>query len=151
MSTFKTPKLGAFQEDLYAAEVCLRGGRVFKDIRQVREYVNTLVASDDFQVLWPDVYEVHVERRSSSASWSFADCDSNAIYLADITQTTVLHELAHLCTPGDCHGHGPEFARVYLTLVRWEMGFHAYGALLSALRGTGAFRGSDLTPIDTGV
>jgi len=44
----------------------------------------------------------------------------------------VLHELAHVVTPGA--GHGPEFVAAFLALVRERLGFHAYGALLAELR-----------------
>jgi putative metallohydrolase (TIGR04338 family) len=42
----------------------------------------------------------------------------------------VLHELAHLVTPGHLAAHGPEFARNYHTLVEEILGAEAAAALL---------------------
>jgi hypothetical protein len=44
----------------------------------------------------------------------------------------VLHEIAHVVTPGA--GHGPAFVDALLALVRERLGFPAYGALLAELR-----------------
>jgi hypothetical protein len=49
----------------------------------------------------------------------------------------VLHEIAHVVTPGD--GHGPDFVTAFLALVRERLGFHCYGALLAELRRSDLF------------
>jgi hypothetical protein len=43
------------------------------------------------------------------------------------------HELAH-CLNSPYHGHGPQYARTYLDLVRFAIGKHAYVALKAAFR-----------------
>lgn len=144
-------RYGSYQAALYTAQHEAGSGRVWTDIRQVRDYVGSLIDSDEFQADWPDVFVVNVERRGSGATWSLACSETDTIFLADLSQRVVLHEIAHLCANRDSHGHGPEFARAFLLLVRREMGFHAYGAFLSALSRTDAFRGCDLTPTCEGV
>lgn len=139
-------RLGTYQAALYAAEDAVGPVRTWKDVREVRAYVDVLVASPDFQDAWPNVTQVSVERRGSGATWSLSLRHEQAILLASLDLLSVLHEVAHLCTPGD--GHGPEFATALLSLVRAEVGFHAYGALRSALMASPAFRGCDLTTAD---
>ncbi len=143
-------RLGSRQAAIYDHQGAGGPGRRFKDIREVRAYVDALVDSDDFQATWPDVLVIECERRGSGATWSLACPSLSTIRLAELSQLIVLHEVAHICAPND-GGHGPEFARTFLTLVRREMGFHAYGAILNALRRSDAFRGDDLTTLDTWV
>jgi hypothetical protein len=54
------------------------------------------------------------------------------IRLSCRSESVLLHELAHVVTPGD--GHGDAFVDALLSLVRHQMGFHAYGALAHELR-----------------
>jgi len=49
-----------------------------------------------------------------------------------LRESVVLHEIAHVVSPGA--GHGPAFVAGLLTLVRERLGFHSYGALLTELR-----------------
>ena len=55
------------------------------------------------------------------------------IRVGTLREPVVLHEVAHVVTPGA--GHGPAFVDALLALVRERLGFHAYGALLGELRG----------------
>ncbi len=48
--------------------------------------------------------------------------------------STLLHELAHCCTPRIYAAHGREFARAFLLLVRQEMGADAATALATSYR-----------------
>lgn len=50
------------------------------------------------------------------------------------TEWVILHEIAHNLTPRQHAAHGPEFAAVFLTLVRQQMGKVAYDLLRGALR-----------------
>jgi putative metallohydrolase (TIGR04338 family) len=56
---------------------------------------------------------------------------TSEIRLSSLRETVVLHEIAHVVTPGA--GHGPAFVDTLLALVRERLGFHTYGALLAEL------------------
>lgn len=131
------------QAALYAAEKVLsHQARRFTDIRQVRTYVDGLVGSEWFYERWPELEVVTVHRRSSGATWSIAaehGHECGEIFLTSLDIATILHELAHLCTPDD-PGHGVSFAEAFLTLVRHEMGFFAWADLYQALRSTEPFQ-----------
>lgn len=74
--------------------------------------------------------EVVLLRRSRSATFSAAEHDRPVIHLRDGSwdRLTILHELAHLAARDPEH-HGALFCGVELDLVRWFIGFQAYGAL----------------------
>lgn len=129
---------GFWQEALYRAETAMGPGRAFATPAEIRAYTEEVVLSDGFQSRW-DVCEVEVEM--TRASCSSASPSDQVVWIArhDRNQRGVLHEVAHVVTPGT--GHTEPFVRAYLALVRQEMGFHAYGAFLSALEATEAFRG----------
>jgi putative metallohydrolase (TIGR04338 family) len=142
-------RLGTMQAALYEAQGEVTPGRTFTDVRQVRQYVEELLAEDWFQLTWPEVLTIHVERRGSGARWSCASESDMTISLAreGMTERTVLHEVAHLCV-GGIYGHNATFCRGMLTLVRRQMGFHAYGSLLAALRAQEAFSEANLDCVD---
>lgn len=89
---------------------------------------------DDLGTRWrvTPPMEVVVVRRSRSATFSAAEFARPVIHLRDGSwdRLTILHELAHLASR-DPESHGPLFCGVELDLVRWFVGFHAYGALRS--------------------
>lgn len=118
---------------VYAAEdAALDGcGRVFSGLAEAQRYVDVLVASDWWGDRWPRVDRV-VVGRSRSRRWDgYAVAGANEVRLASWRESVLLHELAHVVTPGD--GHGPAFLTALVDLVRRQMGFHAYGALLHQL------------------
>lgn len=49
-------------------------------------------------------------------------------------EATILHEIAHGLVPGACAWHGPEFAAIYLTLVKHTMGAESYANLRASMR-----------------
>ena len=113
--------------------------RRFRNVAEVRAYLADLVAGDWFGARWPEQAVPSVERRGSGAVWSLATrpceevADDGTILLTTLDVVTVLHELAHLCC-GIAHGHDDRFVATLLTLVRHEMGAHAYGDLLAAVK-----------------
>lgn len=107
-------------------------GRVFRDLGEVRAYLDELVASDWWADRWPHVETVPVTRTRSVRFSGYAVEGSGGIHLGCLREPVVLHEVAHLVTPGA--GHGPIFVTALLALVRERLGFHAYGALLTELR-----------------
>jgi len=122
------------QLGVYASEeAALAGaGRVFRDLREVRAYLAELVGSDWWADRWPHVEEIPVGRTRSSRFGGYALEGSGEIRVGSLEEPVVLHEVAHIVTPGA--GHGPAFVKVLLALVRERLGFHAYGALLAELR-----------------
>jgi putative metallohydrolase (TIGR04338 family) len=122
------------QLGVYASEeAALAGaGKEFRDLREVRTYVDDLVASDWWADRWPHIDSVPVSRTRSGRFSGYAVEGSGEIRLGSLTEPVVLHEVAHVVTPGA--GHGPAFVDALLALVRERLGFPAYGALLAELR-----------------
>jgi hypothetical protein len=124
------------QQNLYAAEdAALDGrGRVFNDFGEVRAYIADLIDSDWWAERWPHVEAIPVAETRSGRFGGYAVEQTGEIRLARrvLREPVVLHEIAHVVTPGA--GHGPAFVAALLALVRERLGFHAYGALLGELR-----------------
>lgn len=126
----------ARQLAVYAAEdAALDGlGRTFRGPVEMQRYVDGLVASDWWGDRWPRVDRIAVGP-SRSGRWSGYAVATGAcpeVRLSSRAEAVLLHEIAHVVTPGA--GHGPAFVDALLALVRRQMGFHAYGALASELR-----------------
>ena len=129
----------ARQRAVYRAEdAALAGrGRTFRRLAEVQRYVDRLVGDEWWARRWPEVDGV-VVGRSRSRRWDgYAVTGAGEIRLATLSEPVLLHELAHLVTPGA--GHGPAFTSALLDLVRRQMGFHAYGALLYDLHVESSF------------
>jgi putative metallohydrolase (TIGR04338 family) len=131
------------QRRVYAGEeAALTGaGRVFRDLGEVRAYLDDLIGSDWWAEHWPHVESIPVARTRSGRFSGYAVEGAGEIRLRGegqaklprLREPVVLHEVAHVVTPGS--GHGPAFVNALLALVRQRLGFHAYGALLAELRG----------------
>lgn len=136
------PRLGVAQAAMYSAEKVLHlQGRAWARLSDVQVYVDSLIDTDWFFENFPEVMTVSLSRCRSRWSLAGALCEGGGdifIGAGGMTQPVILHELAHLCTP-ETVGHGPQFAQVYLKLVRHEMGFLAYSDLLNALKATEPF------------
>ena len=119
---------------IYASEeAALSGvGRRFRHLGEVRVYVAELIASDWWADRWPHIEAIPVGRSRSSRVGGYAVEGGGEIRLASLREPVVLHEIAHVVTPGA--GHGPAFVAAFLDLVRERLGFHSYGALLAELR-----------------
>jgi putative metallohydrolase (TIGR04338 family) len=126
----------ARQAAVYAAEdAALAGlGRTFADLGEVRAYVADLVAGDWWADRWPEIEAIPVGETRSGRFGGYAVEETGEIRLArrSLSEPVLLHEIAHVVTPGA--GHGPAFVAALLALVRERLGFHAYGALLAELR-----------------
>lgn len=107
-------------------------GRVFRHLGEVRAYVAELVDSDWWADRWPEVDAIPIGRSRSGRMSGYAVEGVGEIRLASLREPVVLHEIAHVVTPGA--GHGPVFVDALLALVRERLGFHWYGALLAELR-----------------
>ena len=119
---------------IYASEEAALGhaGRVFRDLGEVRAYVDDLVASDWWADRWPHIEAIPVARTRSGRFSGYAVEGTGEIRLGSLREPVVLHEIAHVVTPGA--GHGPAFVTNLLALVRERLGFHTYGALLAEFR-----------------
>ena len=122
------------QLSVYAGEeAALAGaGRAFRDLREVRVYLDDLIGSDWWADRWPHVEAIPVARTRSGRFSGYAVDGTGEIRVGSLREPVVLHEVAHVLTPGS--GHGPAFVDALLALVRERLGFHAYGALLAELR-----------------
>jgi len=122
------------QLGVYASEeAALAGaGQDFRNLGEVRAYVDELVASDWWADRWPHIEAIPVARSRSERLDGYAVGATGEVRLSRLREPVVLHEVAHVVTPGA--GHGPDFVDALLALVRERLGFHAYGALLAELR-----------------
>ncbi|MEW6475921.1 MAG: hypothetical protein AB1679_26995 [Actinomycetota bacterium] len=122
------------QRRVYESEeaALAHAGRAFRHLGEVRAYVADLVASDWWAERWPDVDAIPVRRSRSGRMSGYAVDGAREIRLASLREPVVLHEIAHVVTPGA--GHGPAFVNALLALVRERLGFHSYGALLAEFR-----------------
>jgi putative metallohydrolase (TIGR04338 family) len=122
------------QLSVYAGEeAALAGtGRMFCDLREVRTYLDDLIGSDWWADRWPHVEAIPVDRTRSGRFSGYAVEGTSEIRVGTLREPVVLHEVAHVVTPGS--GHGPAFVDALLALVRERLGFHAYGALLAEFR-----------------
>jgi putative metallohydrolase (TIGR04338 family) len=131
-------KPGERQRALYAGEdAALHGaGRVFRHLGEVRAYVAELIDSDWWAEHWPHIDSIPVAATRSGrvVGYAVSGPATGEIRLARraLREPVVLHEIAHVVTPGA--GHGPAFVAALLALVRERLGFHNYGALLAELR-----------------
>jgi putative metallohydrolase (TIGR04338 family) len=127
---------GHRQQEIYAAEDAAldRQGRIFTNLGQVRAYVVELIETDWWAERWPQIETIPVAETRSGRFGGYAVEQTGEIRLsrAALREPVVLHEIAHVVTPGA--GHGPAFVAALLALVRERLGFHAYGALLAELR-----------------
>ena len=122
------------QLSVYAGEdaALAASGKEFRDLRQVRAYLDDLIGSDWWADRWPHVEAIPVARTRSGRFSGYAVDGTGEIRVGSLREPVVLHEVAHVLTPGS--GHGPAFVDALLALVRERLGFHAYGALLAELR-----------------
>ena len=124
------------QHEIYAAEdAALAGaGRVFRDLGEVRAYVIDLIDTEWWAERWPHIEAIPVGETRSGRFGGYAVEGTGEIRLARraLREPVVLHEVAHVITPGA--GHGPAFLAALVALVRERLGFHAYGALVAELR-----------------
>jgi putative metallohydrolase (TIGR04338 family) len=127
------------QEAIYAAEDAALGdaGRVFRHLGEVRAYVAELVAGDWWADRWPHIDAIPVARTRSRRLRGYAvhgGGGAGEIRLAagPVSEPVLLHEIAHVVSPGA--GHGPAFVATLVALVRERLGFHRYGELLGELR-----------------
>lgn len=90
------------------------------------------------KTLWPG--RVRVRQMKANARGANASPVFGVIGIARtaMTKAVLLHELAHICTPDDV-GHGPQYAAVYLALVKSVLGTASYKALKASFK-TGKVR-----------
>jgi putative metallohydrolase (TIGR04338 family) len=125
------------QLSIYAGEDAALGeaGRLFRDMREVRAYIDDLVSSEWWADRWPHVDAIPIGRTRSTRFEGYTVQAGGEIRVGSLRESVVLHEIAHVVTPGA--DHGPAFVEALLALVRERLGFHAYGALLAELRRRG--------------
>lgn len=117
------------QARFYAAEKAVEPWSRRLDRDEARVMVENILTHDPPGEV-PDDHEVRFDARLKRASGLVANARLIVLHPHRLTAALVVHEVAHLLTPGD--GHGRRYAGVFAALVRDNLGFHAYGALLSS-------------------
>ena len=128
---------------VYAAERIL-DTRTFleeiPDFKDCEKLINKITKSRYVQNKYPRVPEKVDVIAKRSGGWSFANSSRNYIKLSKYGQRNwiVIHEVAHIVSKRTygihIAGHGWQFAKVYLDLVRHFMGKDAHAALKESFK-----------------
>lgn len=97
----------------YAAERRAKNHGPTIPAREARQIVEWIVADRGWGPVTLKFYDNH----KSGTGWAYRKDRVVALNRKGLTRTLVLHELAHIETPGD-RGHGPTFRGAYLYLAR---------------------------------
>jgi putative metallohydrolase (TIGR04338 family) len=115
-ATFRRPR-DSQRARLYRAEDEVSPGRRLPTVEALQAYVDGLAAADWFGGRWGarsfEVRPGYGHRRATA--------DGNGVLQMprwSRTELVVLHEMAHCLTPVSYAPHGPEYAGVFLALVR---------------------------------
>lgn len=87
-------------------------------IAAVQDYVDAVTHAAWFQARWGHRKVTVRPGKGSHGSWGY-------VSIAQVhrhSEAVILHEIAHGLVGSGCAYHGPEFAGVLLTLVRYQMG-----------------------------
>jgi putative metallohydrolase (TIGR04338 family) len=135
------------QQECYAAERELRGGRAFMSVEEVQSFVDGLR-----DLPWWTAQGFHLavarievgksrSKKHAGVGWYDAEMGGGRIELTGVglNMKTVLHEVAHVIASAKygSKSHDPWWARTYLTLVSYVMGTESYLTLQSAFDGQG--------------
>ena len=130
------------QSKLYRAEVAAFGEsrEEFGSVGEMQAYIDQTLRTRWFRNRWRTKRVTVTDgrmRRRGGASYSYAGWDPGwQLKMPRRTRCEwyLLHELAHVVTPGHCASHGREYARNYLALVRRFMGEDAHVKLRDSFR-----------------
>src|SRR3712207_9077135 len=94
------------QRRVYESEeaALAKAGREFRHLGEVRAYVAELLDSDWWAERWPEIDAIPVGRSRSGHMSGYAVDGTQEIRLASLREPVVLHEIAHVVTPGAGHG-----------------------------------------------
>ena len=110
------------KQRVYSSE--LRGGRTFQSVGEMQDYCDRLTESAWWRknVRRPSRVMVHDGRGRRSANGSRDLWGIGHVKMPKWarTETTLLHEITHTIAPN--YEHGPEYAGIYLTLLRRQLG-----------------------------
>jgi putative metallohydrolase (TIGR04338 family) len=115
--------------NLHGVPLQLEPERKFEDLAAVQRYVDLVTLNPNVIGAFGKVGHVHVrERRGDTAAHyrlNTIAINTKATKMASgsgwaLRETVVLHELAHHYSKS--HGHGPDFARTFVTLLSHTMG-----------------------------
>lgn len=102
------------------------------DDEQLMKYVNSVLEAAWFQRRWGH-RRLRLEHKARTWSWG----GHGTISISRVhrrQEAVILHEIAHNLTAYGNAGHGPEFAYIFLTLVRYQMGPEVYNQLRAGYR-----------------
>jgi putative metallohydrolase (TIGR04338 family) len=130
----RRPPRDSQRSRLYDAERALRGGRRFVTVDECQAYVDGVLASEWWRSRFPRVRAIRVtDGRGRRHAGAFVESARIALPKWARTERVLLHEIAHHAAPRAAAAHGPEFARIYVELVREFRGEKPARRLLAAL------------------
>ncbi len=130
----RRPPRDSQRSRLYDAERALRGGRRFVTVEECQAYVDGVLASEWWRSRFPRVRAIRVtDGRGRRHAGAFVESARIALPKWARTERVLLHEIAHHAAPRAAAAHGPEFARIYVELVREFRGEKPARRLLAAL------------------
>lgn len=108
----------------------------YTDLRDVQAYADKVLKSKWVRRTFPHApYLVRVvDGRGRRRAAAFRGSNRIAMPRWSRSRWTVLHELAHIFTPGHFAAHGREYAATYLLLVRHFLGTAAHAELRASFK-----------------
>lgn len=102
-------------------------------IDAINEYLDHLTAMAWFQRRWGP-WDIEARHKAGGSAYGKQLRDGAGEIMLPVfarDEPVVLHEVAHCLTPRHFASHGPEFAGVYLELIRYRVGKEAYDLVRS--------------------
>lgn len=112
------------------------GGHVYAQSianADLQAWVDAALARRAICTRWPGM-RITVGLKRGGSAYGYRDKRRISLPAWARNEWVILHEIAHVLTPGRYTAHGPEFAGVYLFLVRTVLGPEAGAALLAQYR-----------------
>ena len=124
------------QSAVYAAEGRVQAGRQFVDHDQAQMFVDSITASDWWTDCYPDVRRIDVVVQREDAPNVAADRSQTiGLNSRGLNERVILHEMAHVVTPGA--GHTAPWVRERMNLTYRVLGSERYMELYEAFRAEG--------------
>jgi len=101
-------------------------------LEEIKDYCQKLIGSAWFKKKWPQVKDVYIgDGRSRRSACASLQGNTANIKLPKNTRAklVVLHELSHACDISNAAWHGRPFCRIYLELIKHEIGDEAWSLM----------------------
>lgn len=118
---------------LYRAERAVPHPAEFKTMDQCQAFIDQVLRSRWVATRWRKTL-VALPGKGYSRAVAYPDRGTIQLPLWSRSKLVICHEIAHHLTPSTYAWHGPEYAGVYLMLVKHVIGDEAYDALRASFK-----------------